>query len=628
MIASLTKSTKCTLTANVSIVVFFNMLLLVIPQINIKLFIDSTITSKFILFIYSLIVLAALSLIHILFTSKLTFKISKLDYALVFFIVFILINRYLVQDISGFSIRYFELIGLSFAYIILRNIPVKYYYVFLLAIIISGIIQAIYGNLQLLGLFPSNHSKFNITGSFFNPGPYAGFLACIWSLSLGMYLFRGVMTHKFNTYFGIINKRLFEVISLLGIISTTLVIPATRSRSAILAMIVSGGFLLMIKYRGYSRLLKNTARYKKHFLLLSLVILFIAVFFGGFQLKQESANGRLLIWKISKNIVADNPLFGVGFDNFKAHYMNYQADYFLANKNPEEIALAGKSVYAFNEFIQLIVENGIIGLVFLVIIIYLIFSLKLKYNYSYLGYLAKGSILAIAVFAFFSYPTQILPIKLILVVSFGLIASFDRDKKSIILFKQKNIHIVFKGIFLLAGIVLIYKTYSKTDQLTLGFKIWKEARYSFSNKLFNISVDEYGNVLHLFNNNGKFLEEYGRTLSLNENHVKAIQILEKAKKYTNSNELLNALGNSYKSLGYYRQAELSYKKSAYMMPSLFYPNYLLAKLYEESGQSKKALNVANKILKKEIKIPSKAIDEIKAEMEKIIIKYELKTSGF
>jgi antitoxin component YwqK of YwqJK toxin-antitoxin module len=56
-----------------------------------------------------------------------------------------------------------------------------------------------------------------------------------------------------------------------------------------------------------------------------------------------------------------------------------------------------------------------------------------------------------------------------------------------------------------------------------------------------------------------------------------------------------------------------------MSPTKFYPLYLLAKLYDASGQQQNALAMANTILHKEVKVHSKAIDEIKEEM-KIIIK--------
>lgn len=58
----------------------------------------------------------------------------------------------------------------------------------------------------------------------------------------------------------------------------------------------------------------------------------------------------------------------------------------------------------------------------------------------------------------------------------------------------------------------------------------------------------------------------------------------------------------------------------YMNPSRFYPKYLLAKLYDETGQREKAVTTANELLDKEIKIESTAIEEIKVEMRKIIEK--------
>ena len=42
---------------------------------------------------------------------------------------------------------------------------------------------------------------------------------------------------------------------------------------------------------------------------------------------------------------------------------------------------------------------------------------------------------------------------------------------------------------------------------------------------------------------------------------------------------------------------------------MFYPEYLLAKLYNESDQKQKAIDTATKILNKEIKIKTTAIKE-------------------
>jgi hypothetical protein len=62
-----------------------------------------------------------------------------------------------------------------------------------------------------------------------------------------------------------------------------------------------------------------------------------------------------------------------------------------------------------------------------------------------------------------------------------------------------------------------------------------------------------------------------------------------------------------------------------MNPSRFYPKYLLAKLYDESGQNEKAVEVAKELLEKDIKIESTAIQEMREEMKKIIEKQDAET---
>ena len=59
-----------------------------------------------------------------------------------------------------------------------------------------------------------------------------------------------------------------------------------------------------------------------------------------------------------------------------------------------------------------------------------------------------------------------------------------------------------------------------------------------------------------------------------------------------------------------------------MNPSRFYPKYLLAKLYDETNQSEKAITVAKELLDKEVKIESTAVCEIQTEMKKILEKHK------
>ena len=55
-------------------------------------------------------------------------------------------------------------------------------------LIVAGAIEAVWGLLQVYGYEPSNHSLYALTGSFYNPGPYSGFLAMCLPLALHEWL--------------------------------------------------------------------------------------------------------------------------------------------------------------------------------------------------------------------------------------------------------------------------------------------------------------------------------------------------------------------------------------------------------------------------------------------------------
>jgi len=349
-------------------------MLIGVAQINNTIYVQSTITSKFIMFMYGCLLLLAICSIRFVFFRKIKISISRLDIALFFLVLFIFLNRFVLHSYSGFSIRYIEFIGLIGIYAIVRTIAIKNYYWFLIAIIISGIVQAIYGNLQLLGYYSSNHSGFKMTGSFFNPGPYAGFLISTWAIALGMYLYKEAIIKEIQeqfdpkfTFLRSVVKYVFEYIPLLGIVSIAIVIPATQSRAAWLAVLISALLLVEFRYNFLRTFLKKASRIKR----MSTITLAIALLFGGlfgvYHFKKGSSDGRLFIWKVTSEMIQENAVVGVGYDRFKAHYMNFQADYFNRNGETEEALVADNSLYAFNEILQLFAENGFVGfLLFLI----------------------------------------------------------------------------------------------------------------------------------------------------------------------------------------------------------------------------------------------------------------------
>jgi O-antigen ligase len=604
-------------------------LLIALPQLNNQDYIFSTITSKLIFFLYVILLLLGLYTLRFIFSKTTTFSFSKLDFALLLLLVYISLNRYFIQSDFGFSIRYLELLGLGFLYLVLRNIGLKMYPLLLLSVVISGIIQAVYGNLQLLGFCTSNHSGFEMTGSFFNPGPYAGFLSSVWIIALGMYLCSNHLIKQIQSqiksnspFLNEIIKHSFDYITLLGLISIALVLPATQSRAAWFASIVGSIILLEMKFNFIRKgIQKTTGKLQKIILILNAVIIIGAGLFGLYYYKKASSDGRAFIWKVTAEIISDNPIFGVGFDRFTAHYMNYQADFFAVHGETSEAVFADNVYYAYNEGLQFVAENGFTGLLLLLIVLSNIFQNKVKEVYQNDYYLAISGLITIGAFACFSYPMQILPIKIVLIVLVSILSQGCSTSVQLIIRESKIKLWAFKTSFLVFTIFIMYHTFSYTKNIKQGFISWNNAMNNYQFENYNTAILEFETAYPIFKKEGEFLTNYGKALSISGKHHKAILILEQTNEHQNNTIVATTLGDSYKATKQYCKAEACYQQAINMTPSKFYAPYLLAKLYDDSQQKEKAVALAQIILNKKIKVPSIAIEEIHLEMKKILSKY-------
>src|SRR5690606_3295004 len=118
------------------------------------------------IFIYSIIFISSIYVIKIALNRSLfLIEVNICDILLTVLVLYISINRYVMAEHTGFSMRFYELAGLVVLYIIVRSTSASSSKYILLAIVVSGIVQAVYGNLQLWGYYPSHHSGFKMTGS-------------------------------------------------------------------------------------------------------------------------------------------------------------------------------------------------------------------------------------------------------------------------------------------------------------------------------------------------------------------------------------------------------------------------------------------------------------------------------
>lgn len=646
---------------------FLALIILIIPQLNNTELMDSTLSGKAFGFLWAmlgyiviLIIITAAAVNH----KAVHIKITLTDILLG---VFCVMEAIYYWRNPGDQLKMVTFGGLIIFYVSVRALNLKYIHYLFIAIVISGAIQAIYGNLQLWGFYPSNHGLFKMTGSFFNPGPYAGYLAAVFPISLGIYLF-GIPSEnskpnsvvlKLLEHYNVIKSTLGEKLSktifisnyfsksttgtqkvepkriisdllksiaLISIISMLLVLPATRSRAAWLAVLVSSFYLISVKYQLAQRIniFFNTYT-KKIFLIVLLTFLVIISGAGLYYFKKGSADGRLLIWKVSAEMINDKPVLGHGSGKFAADYMNYQAAYFKPNPDSPESLQADNVTYAYNELLKLTVEKGLIGLLLAISVIWCLYFVKTESgenNHVNLSLLAaRGGLLSVIVFALFSYPSEILPIKMLFVLFSGVMATQQNPIRILQLPTKETIFSGTVRYVTLAIILLtIYPAGKYLAQQYQAYKTWKDASDVYNAGAYPECLEDFEMAYPNLKTNGVFLIQYGKALEMAEKHKNSIAILNEAKQHINNTILYTCLGNNYKALGKNTEAEQAYLHARYMAPARFYPLYLLAKLYDENGQRGKAMAMAKKVIGKKIKIESTAIKEIQEEMEKMIKK--------
>lgn len=460
-------------------------------------------------------------------------------------------------------------------------------------LVVLGGSEAILGLRQLYGFATSGHSMYALTGSFFNPGPYSGYLAMILPVCLYQWL--------------VCDRKGGRVVSGGVMLLILCVLPAGMSRSAWLAAGVSClcVYAWHMDWTDKFRLLWQQQRRR---VVMAVVGGFCVLLLAGyllFVLKPDSARGRLFMWKITCRAIAEKPLTGYGIHNFAAAYGNAQETYFAAGDyEPWEERVAGSPEYAFNEYLQAAVELGIpLAVCLLVVVVLCLYRGVRKGRYG-----ICGAILSLMIFSFSSYPLQ-LPV---FIVTFGgllvvCLSGADRWQ--------------WLGVAVLVGIIGGFRL--KNDlQVERACREWMNARVLYNAGAYQSAEKEYGRLYPLLRDRASFLFEYGHGLHKQQQFSKSNRILKEALLRSCDPMILNVIGKNYQQMGDCLSAEDWFIRSTHRLPGRIYPYYLLAKLYAEPSfrQPDKFEKMKRMVLTKEPKVQSTAIRQMREEVNKMIVK--------
>lgn len=464
-----------------------------------------------------------------------------------------------------------------------------------------GAMEALHGLGQIAGIYPSNHSLFVLTGTFYNPGPYSGYLAAVLPIALHRMLVSNGKKDRLSVV-----QYYFSMCVLLLICC---VLPAGMSRAAWFASLISCGYVVLRAYRVKVKSFVSKHRYAVSGVLIVGALLASSAYF----MKRDSADGRLLIWKITSQAIASSPWGEENGRTFSAIYGDAQERYFTNCEYSESEAwVAGTPDFAFNEFLQIAVEHGIWVSVLLVTV--LLMLLKIAGSRKHLAGMG-GCLVSLMVFACFSYPLHIPAI-----VSVWLLTLMVLCGEGLVMIKRKRNAVAVLLPVVVAGLTASMNMYGIYSERTRAVREWMSVRVFYHSGAFNAAAEKYGKLYDKMSWHKDFCFEYGRTLYKAGSYSDAENVLLKAMKVSGDPMILNMLGRNAQESGKHGKAEKYLLRSTRRLPERVYPHYLLVKLYAEPEyfDRVKLIREAECVLNAEPKVNSTAIREMRQEVKKIL----------
>ena len=448
----------------------------------------------------------------------------------------------------------------------------------------------VHGFLQYFKVMPSYHRSFPITGMFENP---AGFITVLAAM------FPFVLSRSFDGNNGRFPQFFSIVVSVLCVVSVIL----ADSRTGFLAMCAAFAVFLAFTDTVSSFL-------KKHrWIWLPVLILAVIMVVLLYYIRQDSADGRVFIWKRSFELIKEHPIFGYGIGGFHTNYMRAQADYFRANPDSPYTMIADNVTHPFNEYIKLTVNYGLVGLIIGITLLVLIVRKLLKSD-KQTKVMGLSFVASVFVMCQFSYPYQYSVMWLLSI--YAIAPAFLKTGKEIV---------IPTYIRTIVSILLIGGLGFSLVRMYYEMKWTEIAKRSLRGRAGRM-MPYYEDVNRVMGHYPMFLYNYAAELNVLEQFDESLEVLSKCSdKWSEYNVQLLYIDNYFK-LGQLDKALEACDEANMMVPSRFGPIYRKMLIYMMQKDTVNATRMANEILDKPIKIQSEELDRMVFAAESLINLYE------
>lgn len=439
------------------------------------------------------------------------------------------------------------------------------------------------GFMQLAGREVSRHHLFDVTGTFFNPGPYAIFVAVVLAVSVAWWYRRGEDCAGRGRWS---RAGAWSVAAVAVFCFPVLV--ATWSRAAWVAVAVAAACLLWKAHRRMVLWGMGVA-----------VCAGVAAYF----LKQGSADGRLLMTMVAGRAWVGEWLCGHGLGGYAQAYGAAQEAFFAARPGSPLSVVAGSPEYAFNGVLGVGVEQGVLGAVpALVLGLWSLAVLCRRGEVSAYGWLV------LLVSSLFSYPFALWPFLSLAVAWVALAASLEAGTAEVRWWKRTAVWPVVA-----VGGWCVWNLSDNTARRVEAYEEFRRVR-GVQDVAF---LEDYRKKYEGLKAYPDFLFTFGTALREAGRYNESNAMLRQGTRVSCDPVFYTLMGNNYRDLGAVAEAESAYRKAFGMLPGRMYPLYRLMKLYEAEGQMRKAEEMARQIIAFRPKVDSPAVREMKNEAKKL-----------
>jgi O-antigen ligase len=453
--------------------------------------------------------------------------------------------------------------------------------------------------LQWKEWIPSFNPSFKFSGLFNNPGPFAIYLAGLTAACAAIYS---------------IEKDLrIRSITVLLFLVACLILYVAASRASWIGLAAALIFIVITRLQ-----LQSAFRNRMISILASgaviIGVMLIGIYLYGF--KKDSADGRILIWKICANMIREAPVLGVGVEKFPGTLFRHQASYFA--DHPERIEhegrLAGESSFAFNDLLQITAEQGIVGLILfaaiLVTLLSTICSLAKQpdFNTQTQLHVAVVILIVLLVAGLFSYPMSLLSFQLIFYYAISIISARAdlRNEANPAGDPRPNWRVPSMA-SLICGVALIVSSAA----IYLDYRAWKVVEKSTSQK---DHMEFYNSNFFYLDQDPWFRLNKVRYLYLDGKYAESIEILRASEDRFANASIYYMLGACYESIGRNDKAIEIYTFLRHALPDRVRPRYSLAMAYHKIGERDKFIAVAEELIRHRPKIRSGFTEVMKQEI--------------